>query len=247
MMTDSTNPSSEMHFSAPTISIPGQKITWAGEGLQYYCFLFGTDNGLVLECGIKGSLEYMHSVRVGKDEESINSIAFYFDDNALHLAATTRTDIIVNSFFVNPPRRKVWSSGFGAHGIKRTLGNYFVAPAGPSGIEVLMSQADGEIQRQAILARDELRYFYDYATLGLDQSIGSEISVCACRLDGLVFFHGEPRDGLASIKSLKSWATFNRHDWCDLNTQSDIPTSPNRPGDKSPFCISSETRFTYAK
>ena len=145
----------------------------------------------------------MHSVRVGKDEESINSIAFYFDDNALHLAATTRTDIIVNSFFVNPPRRKVWSSGFGAHGIKRTLGNYFVAPAGPSGIEVLMLKADGEIQRQAILARDELRYFYDYATLGLDQSIGSEISVCACRLDGLVFFHAQPRDGLASIKSSK--------------------------------------------
>ena len=81
-------PSSEMDLSAPTISIPSQKITWAGEGLQDDRFLFGTDNGLVLECGIHGSLENMHSIRVAKDEESINAIAFYFDENALHLAAT---------------------------------------------------------------------------------------------------------------------------------------------------------------
>ena len=73
-------PSNETDLSAPTISIPSQKITWAGEGLQDDRFLFGTDNGLVLECGIHGFLENMHSIRVAKDEESINAIAFYFDE-----------------------------------------------------------------------------------------------------------------------------------------------------------------------
>jgi len=197
------NPSSELDFSAASISIPGHKVTWAGEGLQDDRFLFGTENGIVLECGIHGSLVNMHSLRLSKDEESINGIACYFDENALHLAATTRTDIILNSFFVSPMKRQRWHAGFGSHGIKRTPSNYFVAPAGPSGIVVLMLDANGEIQVQSVLARDELRYFYDYATLGLDQGIGPEISACACRSDGLVFFHLEPGSGLNSIKSSK--------------------------------------------
>jgi hypothetical protein len=202
-MSDFSIPSGETDFSAPTISIPGQKITWAGEGLQDDRFLFGTDSGVVLECGVDGSLRNMHSVRVGKDEESINSIGFYFDENALHLAATTRTDIILNSFFVNPIERRIQHAGFGAHGIKHTLGNYLVAPAGPSGIIVVMFDATGQGQIQTVLARDEFRYFYDFSTLGLSQGIGPEISVCACRSDGLVLFLVEPGSGLVSIKSVK--------------------------------------------
>ena len=197
------NPSSELDFPAPVINIPGHKVTWAGEGLQDDRFLFGTENGLVLECGIHGSLVNMHSLRLSKDEESINGMSFYFDENALHLAASTRTDIILNSFFVTPKSRRTRHAGFGSHGIKRTLGNYFVAPTGPSGILVFMLDPNGELQVQTVLARDELRYFYDFATLGPDQGVGPEVSVCACRSDGLVFFHVEPGAGLNSIKSSK--------------------------------------------
>ena len=185
---------SEQVFAAPAINIPGQKITWAGEGLQDDRFLFGTETGIVLECGIDGSLTDMHALRLAKDEESINGLSFYFDDNALHLAASTRTDIIVNSFVIHPRKRRVSHAGFGSHGIKRSLSNYFVAPAGSSGVIVLMVDPIGEMLVQTVLPREELRYFYDYAALGLDAEKGElEVSVSACRSDGLVFFPYEAR------------------------------------------------------
>ena len=111
-MSDFSIPSGETDFSAPTLGIPGQKITFAGEGLQDDRFLFGTDNGLVLECGVHGSLENMNAIQIGKDDESINAIPFYYDEHVLHLAATTRTDIILNSFFVNPIKRQRWHAEF---------------------------------------------------------------------------------------------------------------------------------------
>jgi hypothetical protein len=195
-MSDFSMPSAEAHFAAPTISIPGQKITWAGEGIKPDRFLFGTDNGLVLECGIHGSLENMNAVRVGRDDESINGISFYYDGHALHMAATTRSDIILNSFFVNPIKRQGWHAGFGAHGINQTLGGHFVAPAGPSGVVVLMPTAGAAIDVQNTAPARELQYFYDYAVLGPDSDSGAEISVFACRTDGLAFFQSEPGFGL---------------------------------------------------
>jgi hypothetical protein len=192
---------SESNFSAPTVSIPGHKVTWAGEGLQDDRFLFGTETGLVLECGINGSLVNMHSLRLSEDEESINGMSFFFDENALHLAASTRTDIILNSFIINPKQRRTWHAGFGSHGIKRTLGNYFVAPSGPSGIVVLMLEADGRSRVQNPPAIDELRYIYDFATLAPDE--GREVAVLACRTDGLLFTHVEPGTGLMPKKISK--------------------------------------------
>ncbi len=202
-MNDPFKPASELDFSAPTIGIPGQKVTWAGEGLQTDRFLFGTDNGILLECGIHGSLVNMHSLRVAKDEESINGISFCFDDNALHLAVSTRTDIILNSFFVGPIRRRAWHAGFGSHGIKGTPSNCFVAPAGPSGIVVLMLEASGQSRMQNVPTTDEVRYICDYATLRRDQETGVESSVLACRTDGLVFTHVEPGIDLKPVKVSK--------------------------------------------
>jgi hypothetical protein len=202
-MSDISIASSESDFSAPTISIPGQKITWAGEGLQSDRFLFGTDNGLILECGINGSLENMHSVRLGQDEESINAVAFCVDENALHLAATTRTDIILNSFFVSPPRRAVWHAGFGAHGIKRTHTHWFIAPAGPSGVVAVKSDSGEVVDDRNFPPIEHAQYFYDYATLGIDQESGLEVSVFACRRDGLAFFYVEPDVVLKPIRFSK--------------------------------------------
>ena len=48
---------------------------------------------------------------------------------------------------------------------------------------------------------DELRYFYDYATLG--RTDGAEVAVCACRSDGLLFSHVEPGIGLKPMKISK--------------------------------------------
>jgi hypothetical protein len=202
-MSDFSILSSEMDYASPSINIPGHKITWAGEGLRDDRFLFGTDNGIVLECGINGSLKNMHSIRVGEDDESINAISFYYGENALHLAASTRTDIILNTFFVNPVRRQSWRSCFGSHGIKRTLCNYFVAPAGSSGIVVLMPGKGGVIEIQSTPSVEQLGYFYEYATLGLDQDTGAEVSVFACRTDGLAFFYTEPGFGLRIKKVSK--------------------------------------------
>ena len=83
-------PSNETDLSAPTINVEKFRRL---PGLARACRMtvsFSLNSGLVLECGINGSLENMHSIRVAKDEESINAISFYFDENALHLAATTR-------------------------------------------------------------------------------------------------------------------------------------------------------------
>ena len=49
----------------------------------------------------------------------------------------------------------------------------------------------------------ELRYFYDYAILGQDADSGAEVSVFACRTDGLAFFHSEPGFGLRFRKVSK--------------------------------------------
>ena len=194
---------SEQNFAAPAITIPGQKVTWAGEGLRDDRFLFGTGNGLVLECGINGSLENMNFITVAEDEESINGLSFYHDDNCLHLAATTRTDIILNSFIAYPMQKRTWHAGYGAHGVKRTLDNYFVAPAGPSGVVVLMLEPNGKNRVQSPPAIAELRDFYDFAMLGLDQHTGSEVSVFACRSDGLAFFLVAPGKGLLPGKITK--------------------------------------------
>jgi hypothetical protein len=190
-------------FAAPSIIIPGQKITWAGEGLLPDRFLFGTDNGVVLECGINGSLENMHFIRVTEEEEAINGVSFYYNDNSLHLAATTRTDIILNGFIAYPMQKRAWHAGYGAHGVKRTLDNYFVAPAGPSGVVVLMLEPDGKNRVQSPPAIAELRNFYDFAMLGLDQHTGPEVCVFACRSDGLAFFLVGPGKGLLPGKISK--------------------------------------------
>jgi hypothetical protein len=192
---------SEQDFAAPSIIMPGHTITWAGEGLQDDRFLFGTDNGLVLECGIDGSLIDMHPLCLSNDEESINGISFYFDDNGLHLAASTRSDIILNSLIIDPKQRRRWHAGFGGHGVKRTLSNYFVAPAGPSGIVVLMLDANGKNRVQNPPAVEQFQYFYDFAALGIDS--GKEVSVCAGRSDGLLFLHVLPGTGITPIKLSK--------------------------------------------
>ena len=201
-MSDVVTHHGEENLSAATISIPGQKLTWAGEGFQSDRFLFGTDNGLVLECGIDGSLQNMHSVRIGNDDEAINSIAFSFDENALHLAATTRTDIILNSFSINEPRRAIWNAGFGAHGITCTKANWFIAPAGPSGVVAVKPGSDG-VDDRIFPPIEHAKYFYDYTTLGIDPTSGLEVSVFACRNDGLAFFFVEPNAVLQPIRVSK--------------------------------------------
>jgi hypothetical protein len=202
-MSDFYTSSSGIDLSAPTISIPGQKITWAGEGLQSDRFLFGTDNGLILECGIDGSRQNLHSVRVGNDDEAINSIAFYFDETTLHLAASTRTDIILNSFFMNEPRRTIWHAGFGAHGIKRTHSHWFIAPAGPSGVVAVKPGRGRKVDDRHFPPIEHAQYFCDYTTLGIDLATGLEVSVFACRTDGLAFFYVEPNAALKPIRFSK--------------------------------------------
>ena len=128
---------SEQNFAAPSISIPGQKVTWAGEGLQDDRSLFGTETGIILECGINGSLVNMHSLRVAEDEEAINGLSFYFDENALHLAASTRTDIILNSFIVNPRQRRTWHAGYGVR--TELSGRWTITLSPPPGHRVLSS------------------------------------------------------------------------------------------------------------
>ena len=59
-----------------------------------------------------------------------------------------------------------------------------------------MLEPDGKSRVHSPPAVAELRDFYDFAMLGLDQHVGPEISVFACRSDGLAFFWVAPGEGL---------------------------------------------------
>ena len=61
----------------------------------------------------------------------------------------------------------------------------------------------GAIEQQSTPSVEQLPYFYDYATLGQDQDTGKEVSVFACRTDGLAFFYTDLGFGLKLKKVSK--------------------------------------------
>ena len=185
-MTDPVLSTSQRDITSAIIAFPDRRITWAGEGILPDSFLFGTEEGLLHECGVNGPLANAHPVGVSEDREAINGVSHFFDGDELHVGVTTRTEVIVHRYRGGSALRS-FRLDYGADGIRQVADGWFIVPAGPTGLVALFRNDVGDYLSREIPSRDGVPYFYDIAPMGGGPESGKDVMVAACRTDGLIY------------------------------------------------------------
>lgn len=185
MINSILNSSSE-RFQTSLITFPGQRITWAGEGISSGSFLFGSDCGMLMESSVDGPLNNWQPIKATFEAEAVNGVAHYFVDDILHLGITTRAEIAHHSLSQSKTQIRASKIEFGAHGIHTAANSMFISPAGPSGLVSIYANEKGE-HRYMALETDEGAPIYSCAALARMPNHYGELFINACRRGGLLY------------------------------------------------------------
>lgn len=195
--------SKQKEIKATAIVFPGQRISWAGEGITDGSFLFGSENGFIFESGIDGPLANAQSFRAVIEAESINGIAYGFRGEDLYLGVSTRAEVVIHRFIKQPPSKRSFRFEFGSHGISGLCNKGFITPSGPSGLVTFILDSNGEGLVGELPSINGRPYFYEIASLTQSGLDGYEVFAAACRTDGLVIVGIKPSGEPTFLKGAK--------------------------------------------
>jgi hypothetical protein len=179
---------------ARAIAVPGRRITCALAGLDEERFLFGLEDGWILETGVSAPLAGSVPFQAATEQEPINGIAFTSPDERLYLGVTTRSELRVHRFREDGSRPRSFGYRHGGHGICSTVHNGFVLPMGPDGFITLTPGNEGRFEVEEFVSTSGKPYCYKISPLGHVGADGLEHFVAALRTDGVGLI-GVPKRG----------------------------------------------------